>query len=252
MGRDQFGLWAEFTVPRRDADNVSQRLRWIPPGRFLMGSPESEKGRFGDEGPQHEAIVAAGFWLFDTPCTQGLWNAVMGNNPSQFKGDRRPVEQVSWHEAADFVSKLSAVAGLQLQLPTETQWEYACRAGSDAATYAGDFDPGDPATQQELQRIAWYGQNAGGKTHDVGELRPNPWGLYDMLGNVLEWCRDTWSVRYDKAREEDSSSAIRVFRGGCWGSSARYVRAAYRDGSHPGHRGGSLGFRCSSSGGEPG
>jgi formylglycine-generating enzyme required for sulfatase activity len=252
MGRDQFGLWAEFTVPRRDADNVSQRLRWIPPGRFLMGSPKSEKGRFDDEGPQHEAMVAAGFWLFDTPCTQGLWNAVMGNNPSQFKGDRRPVEQVSWHQAADFVSKLSVVAGLQLQLPTETQWEYACRAGSDAATYAGDFDPGDPATQQELQRIAWYGQNAGGKTHDVGELRPNPWGLYDMLGNVLEWCRDTWSDRYDKAREEDSSSAIRVIRGGSWGSSAQSVRAAYRDGIHPGYRADDLGVRCSSSGGEPG
>ncbi|MGV2337741.1 MAG UNVERIFIED_CONTAM: formylglycine-generating enzyme family protein [Planctomycetaceae bacterium] len=215
-GRDQFGLWAEFTVPSKDADDVSQRLRWIPPGRFLMGSPESEKGHYGDEGPQHEATVAKGFWLFDTPCTQALWKAVMGDNPGGFKGDRRPVEWVNWHEASEFVAKLSKVAGLPLQLPSETQWEYACRAGSDAATYAGDFDPGDPATQQELQQIAWYDENAGGETQNVGELRPNPWGLYDMLGNVFEWCRDTWCDRYDQARNKDDSSAVRVIRGGCW------------------------------------
>ncbi len=251
-GRDQFGLWAEFIVPRKDADGVNQRLRWIPPGRFLMGSAESEKGRYDDEGPQHEATVAEGFWLFDTPCTQALWEAVMGNNPSKFKGDRRPVEQVNWQQASEFVAKLSEVSGLPLRLPSETQWEYACRAGSEAATYAGDFDPGDPATQQELQQIAWYDANAGEETHDVGERRPNPWGLYDMLGNVLEWCQDTWCARYDQARQEDNESAARVIRGGSWGYSARYVRAAYRLGVPPGYRDSILGFRCSSSGSEPG
>ena len=251
-GRDQFGLWAEFSVPRKDADGVNQRLRWIPPGRFLMGSAESEKGRYDDEGPQHEATVAEGFWLFDTPCTQALWEAVMGNNPSKFKGDSRPVEQVNWQQASEFVAKLSEVSGLPLRLPSETQWEYACRAGSEAATYAGDFDPGDPATQQELQQIAWYDANAGEETHDVGERRPNPWGLYDMLGNVLEWCQDTWCARYDQARQEDNSSASRVIRGGSWDYSALNVRAAYRNGIHPGDRVNYLGFRCSSSGGEPG
>ncbi len=253
-GRDQFGLWAEITILRKDAADVNQRLRWIPPGRFLMGSPESEKGRYDDEGPQQNAIVAEGFWLFDTPCTQALWEAVTGDNPSEFKGDRRPVEQVDWQQATEFVAKLSEVAGLPLRLPSEAQWEYACRAGSEAATYAGGFDPDDLATQEELRQIAWYSANAGGETHDVAVLRPNPWGLYDMLGNVWEWCQDTWCDRYDQARQEDTEneSADRVIRGGGWDDSARDVRAACRDGYHPGDRAGNLGFRCSSSGSELG
>lgn len=251
-GCDHFGLWAEITVARQGADDVNQRLRWIPPGRFLMGSPESEKGRFDDEGPQHEAIVGEGFWLFDTPCTQALWEAVMRENPSKFKSDRRPVEQVDWRQASDFVARLSEVAGLPLQLPSETQWEHACRAGSEASTYAGDFDPDDIGTQDGLREIAWYNVNAQGETQEVAALRPNAWGLYDMLGNVWEWCRSTWCDRYDQARLEDNESASRVIRGGSWVISARYVRAAFRDGNHPGFRGLSLGFRCSSSGREPG
>ncbi|PNY36161.1 Sulphatase-modifying factor protein [Rhodopirellula baltica] len=253
MGRDAYGLWSEFAVPRQGLGDVIQRLRWIPPGRFLMGSPDSEKGRFKSEGPQHEAIVAEGFWLFDTPCTQALWDAVMGENPSKFRGERRPVEQVDWNQAIAFTSKLSEVVGLSLQLPSEVDWEYACRAGSAAATYAGDFDPDDHATQEELQKIAWYNVNAPDGTHDVGTLRCNAWGLYDMLGNVLEWCRDTWSSGYDHARPAyDASSAGRVVRGGCWRDSAQFVRAAYRDGDHPWPRIDILGFRCSSSGGEHG
>jgi len=250
-GRDQFGLWAEFTVPRQDNGAVCQRLRWIPPGRFPMGSAESEKGRYDDEGPQHEATVAEGFWLFDTPCTQALWEAVMGDNPSQFKGNRRPVERVDWQQASEFAAKLSDLIGLPLRLPSETQWEYACRAGSEAATYAGDFDPNDPATQEELRQIAWYSANAPRETHDVAELRPNRWGLYDMLGNVWEWCQDTWCDRYDQERQDETERTSRVVRGGSCETPARIVRAACRVGTHPGSRGYDLGFRCSSSGGEP-
>ncbi|MBL8811631.1 MAG: formylglycine-generating enzyme family protein [Planctomycetaceae bacterium] len=247
VGRDQFGLWAEITVPCKTHGEVRQRLRWMPPGRFLMGSPESEKGRYSNEGPQHEVALANGFWLFETPCTQSLWEAVMGDNPSRFKGDRRPVETVDWNQASEFVARLSEIVGLQLRLPSETQWEYACRAGCEAATYAGDFDPDDPATQGELQQIAWYSANAQGATHDVAQLLPNPWGLYDMLGNVWEWCDC-----YDQLRQEDPSSALRVIRGGGWGNPALFVRAAYRVGLHPRDRGGHLGFRCSSSGEEEG
>jgi len=252
-GRDQYGLWAEFTVPQEQAEDVTQRMRWIPPGRFLMGSPESEPGRYGDEGPQHEAVVRGGFWLFDTPCTQALWEAVMGENPSEFKGKNRPVETVSWDDCQEFIPKLSdAVRGLQLRLPSETQWEYACRASTEAATYLGGFDPDDEATQDDLKRIAWYTRNAGSETHDVAELTENPWGLYDMLGNVWEWCQDTWRGDYDQRHPDDEPSANRVIRGGCWAYSARGVRAAYRLGSPPGSRDHGLGFRCSSSGSEPG
>lgn len=240
-------------MPQKGMKDIVQRMRWIPPGRFMMGSPESEPGRFTDEGPQHEATVDEGFWLFDTPCRQELWTAVTGDNPSHFKGPKRPVENVSWRDTLDFTTKLSnLVRGLPLQLPSETQWEYACRAGSEAATYAGGFDPDDSETQDELQRIAWYSANAGGTTHDVGELRPNVWGLFDMLGNVLEWSQDTWCDRYDRERQAYDESADRVIRGGGWDDSARYVRAASGDGYHPGYRVNRLGFRCSSSGSEVG
>ncbi|MFT5324875.1 MAG: sulfatase activating formylglycine-generating enzyme [Planctomycetaceae bacterium] len=252
VGRDQYGLWAEFTIPQKQADEVTQRLRWIPPGRFLMGSPESEKGRRITEGPQHEATIGEGFWLFNTPCTQALWEVVMARNPSDSKGSRRPVEQVNWEDCQEFVAKFAdLVPALPLQLPSETQWEYACRAGTETSTYAGSFDPDDEASQEELQRIAWYDRNSESRTHNVAELLPNPWGLHDMLGNVWEWCQDMWLEIYELKLETDEPSASRVIRGGSWDNFARNVRAASRSGSPPGERIGYLGFRCSSSG-EPG
>ena len=127
--RDPFGAWAAFQV-----GGVTQKLRWIPPGKFLVGSPDHEEGRWDDEGPQHEVAIESGFWMFETPCTQALWEAVMGQNPSRFRGPTRPVEQVSWEDVEDFLTRIAAmVLGLRLGLPTEEQWEYACRAGSAAA-----------------------------------------------------------------------------------------------------------------------
>ena len=252
-GRDRYGLWAEFSVPQEQHDDVIQRMRWVPPGRFLMGSPKSESGHYEDEAPQHEEVIAQGFWLFDTACTQSLWEVVMGKNPSKFKGKRRPVEQVSWNDCREFAFKLAElVPGLPLQLPGEAEWEYACRAGTDTSTYAGTFEVNDEASQDDLTRIAWYDRNSDSRTHDVGEKLPNPWGLYDMLGNVWEWCQDTWSSSYAVAREDDEPSALRVIRGGSWGgSAARDVRAACRSAFPPGGRSRLLGFRCSSSD-EPG
>jgi formylglycine-generating enzyme required for sulfatase activity len=286
IGRDAFGLWAEFTIQ----DTVRQRLRWIPPGRFVMGAPPEEAGRYDDEGPQRTMRISQGFWLFDTPCTQTLWEAVIGGNPSRFLSPTRPVEQVSWDDCQAFVKQLnSKLEGLELSLPSEAQWEYACRAGTTGATYAGDLEILGANMALLLDGIAWYGGNCGvdyeltegfdisfwrekqydfklGGTHPVGGKVANGWGLYDMLGNVWEWCLDEYRGDPDASRRaaaasrlrnwttgwlrqsawsgSASASAARVHRGGAWYSNARYVRAASRNGYAPGYRNHDLGFRC--------
>jgi formylglycine-generating enzyme required for sulfatase activity len=241
IGRDKFGLWAAFEIA-----SVRQQLRWIPPGRFWMGSPDNEEGRFEDEGPRHEVQLTHGFWLFDTPCTQALWQAVMKNNPSYFKGKEgkeRPVEQVSWEDCQQFIGKLNAnpqLPGLALALPTEAEWEYACRAGTNTARYADDLD------------TIWYRENSKDETHPVKQRQPNTWGLYDMLGNVDEWCHDglrdyTTDTVVDPLGPR-TAGADRVIRGGHWDWDARLVRSAYRYALPPGDRYDDLGFRCASSG----
>ena len=249
-GEDDYGPWVEIHVA-----DARQSLRWIPPGTFVMGSPESENGRSPDEGPQQPVTISRGFWLFDTPCTQALWQAVMGQNPSHFKGAQRPVESVSWEDCQRFIDVLnSAHPDLRLALPTEAEWEYACRATHQTSTYIGDLTIDKKNHAKGLENIAWYRANSGSKTHPVGQLQPNDFGLYDMLGNVWEWCSDHGYRRYTPDHVTDpvhlvgDSSAIRVVRGGCWGNSAQHVRASYRVGYHPRTRGGILGFRCSSSG----
>jgi formylglycine-generating enzyme required for sulfatase activity len=235
-GWDTFGPWVTFRVGA-----VEQRLRWIPPGRFWMGSPEDEEGRYDNEGPRHEVHLTRGFWLFDTPCTQALWSAVMGTNPSQFQGEACPIERVSWEDCQTFIAALNAqLPGLDLRLPTEAQWEYACRAGTDTARYHDD-----------VNTIAWYGANSHGETHEVGQKSPNAWGLYDMLGNVEAWCddglRDYEQGTVSDPRGPTGAAVDRVIRGGSWISPAQVVRAAYRRWYAPGYRRGYLGFRCSSS-----
>ncbi len=149
-GTDDFGPWVDLRVER-----AKQRLRWIPPGKFWMGSPEEEEGRYPDEGPRHEETIASGFWMFDTPCTQALWEAVMGENRSRFKGPDRPVDRVSWDQCQAFLEQLNErCEGLDLKLPSEAQWEYACRAGTDTPRYRENDAP-------ILDAIAWYGGNSG-------------------------------------------------------------------------------------------
>ena len=185
IGRDKYGLWAEFTIegkvakpptkraarkkksapPKVPLGPVRQRLRWIPPGRFLMGSPPDEEGRYLYEGPQHEVTIAEGFWMFDTPCTQALWEArLMGENPSEFQSPDRPVENVSWEDCRKFVEKINEKfdlekVNLSLSLPSEAQWEYACRAGTTTATYAGPLKIEGERNAPILHEIAWYGGN---------------------------------------------------------------------------------------------
>jgi formylglycine-generating enzyme required for sulfatase activity len=229
---DNTGRYNEFAI-----GDAVQRLRWIPPGSFWMGSPEDEPEHYDDEGPRHEVTITSGFWMMDTPVRQCLWQAVMGNNPSEFKGLDKPVESVSWVEAQEFLSRLNdRIPGLELSLPSEAQWEYACRAGSGA---------------ENLDQIAWWSDNSGQETHPVGLKQANDFGLFDMLGNVWEWCADPWHDNYDGAPTDGSAwidgcdaAAYRVMRGGAWGDDAGLVRAAYRGGGLLALRDDDVGFRC--------
>ncbi len=270
-GRDAFGPWLSFSVPVSAIESVTQRLRWIVPGKFKMGSPRDESGRFGDEGPQHQVAITEGYWLFDTPCTQALWEAVMGENPSYFKSPTRPVERVSWKDCQQFLQRLNErIPGLKLGLPSEAQWEYACRAESETATYAGALEIVGDRNAPALDPIAWYGGNSGidfelengydstdwkekqyehtkAGTHPVGQKQPNQWGLYDMLGNVDEWCKDG-KRDYTNNDERDPlgpEGGGRVIRGGSWYSNARGTRCACRGANGPDSHYSLLGFRCS-------
>jgi formylglycine-generating enzyme required for sulfatase activity len=240
-GSDAIGSWVEFTVEGRRGP-VTQRLRWIAPGEFLMGSPDTEKGRFNDE-HQHPVLLTQGYWLADTACTQALWEAVMCENPSRFKDDpRNPVEQVGWNDITqEFLPRLNKlVSGLNLTLPTEAQWEYACRAGTQTR-----YSFGDEINQGQVN----FGAKRG-KTVPVKELLANPWGLYQMHGNVWEWCLDELAaypegtvidpvVHQDKKEE----GRQRVLRGGSWIGNGRRCRSAFRRAFVPDERSYYFGFR---------
>lgn len=247
IGRDRFGLWVDIEV-----ETVIQRMRWISPGQFVMGSPKGENGRYDDEGPQHNVILSKGYWLFDTPCTQALWQVVMKQNPSKFQDPLRPVENVSWLNVQEFLQKINIhIDGLNLTLPTEAQWEYACRAGTTTTTYAGDLDISDDNIAPLLDAIAWYGDNSRNDprgTRQVAQKPANPWGLYDMLGNVYEWCVDGMrgyetTVAIDPI-ELPNELNTHVVRGGSWDSGARHVRAAYRYANKLVFHEDYMGFRC--------
>jgi formylglycine-generating enzyme required for sulfatase activity len=244
-GRDEYGPWAAF-----DVKGVRQRMRWIPPGRFLMGSPETELGRSADEGPQHEVTLTRGYWLGETPVTQALWYAVMGKNPSRFVGEQpedmeRPVEQVSRDDCQLFLDALNAkVAGLVARLPTEAEWESGCRGRTTGATWVREISGKREAPK--LDAVAWYNANSGHKTHPVGRKEANPYGLYDVLGNVWELCADERRV-YGAEPATDPVRGGRgpfwISRGGSWSTDARDMRAAYRREHHHSSRYDYLGVR---------
>jgi formylglycine-generating enzyme required for sulfatase activity len=242
----------------------------IEPGEFTMGSPEDELGR-GDDETQHRVTVTRAFALKATEVTQAEWRAVMGTDPSGFAdcGDTCPVEQVSWFDAVDYVNRVSDAEGLPrcyaddvdrtfagldctgYRLPTEAEWEYAARAGTQTAFYTGDIvnvrcDPVDA----NLNLAGWYCGNAANTTHPVGQKQVNAWGLYDMHGNVSEWVHD-WGAAYPPGAVVDpagpASGEGRVLRGGSWSNDARGVRSANRSWYMPAARSRSLGFRPSRS-----
>lgn len=216
---------------------------WIPPGTFVMGSPANEEGRQFIE-VQHTVTLTQGFWMSDHEVTQGEYESVVGANPSYFKGDlNRPVEQVSWDDAVMYCQKLTdleRIAGRitaqqAFRLPTEAEWEYAARAGATGARYG------------ELDVIAWWHGNSGDEPHAVKGKRPNSWGLYDMIGNVWEWCAD-WYSAYPTGSVTDPTGpgwgSNRVSRGGGWGNTDAWVtRSATRNSFPPDLRSKAMGFR---------
>jgi len=241
-GEDPYGLWQSLTYR-----GVRQAFRWLLPGRFRMGSPENEHARDNDE-LQHEVMLTRGFWLAETACTQVLWQAVTGQNPSHFKGERRPVETVSWDDMQDFIERLNgAVPGLEARLPTEAEWEYACRAGTTTP-----FSFGEDITTNQVNYDGdhpYRGNRKGQyrkETVEVASLPANPWGLYEMHGNVYEWCQD-WFGDYSEGPVVDppgpATGVRRVLRGGSWVDDGRPARSAYRSHIAPGNRARNFGFR---------
>jgi formylglycine-generating enzyme required for sulfatase activity/uncharacterized caspase-like protein len=211
---------------------------WCPSGEFLMGSPEDEADRNDDE-TQHRVTLTKGFWMAKTETTQGQWESVAGDNPSDFSGEDLPVETVSWVDVQGWLEKMNEKAplpsGWKWALPTEAQWEYACRAGTKRA-FAGDLD-----------EMAWYDENSGSKTNPVGTKKANAWGLHDMHGNVWEWCSDRYGEYVIGSSSDPTGGATtggsRVLRGGSWDYYAQHCRSADRSRVTPGNRLNSLGFR---------
>jgi formylglycine-generating enzyme required for sulfatase activity len=269
-------LWSRYlrAPVEQDIDlgsGVKLTMVLIPPGEFMMGSPEAERQRALEEAkaandkwaierilseaPQHRVKITQPFYMGTYPVTQAQWTVVMGGHPSQFKAAANPVERVSWDDVESFLVKLNAAGtrlvpaakagrvarAMRYALPTEAQWEYACRAGTTTAFYFGD-DVG------QLGEYAWHRGNSGRRTHPVGRKRPNAWGLYDMHGNVWEWCADWFGEKYYATSPvEDppgsTSGLNRVHRGGSWYGSARYCRSVLRHRNAPDYRSDSVGFR---------
>ncbi len=230
---------AHYQTIDLDKDVILEMV-YIPGGTFMMGSPETEKQRWESESPQHKVTIEP-FYMSKYPITQAQWQAIMANNPSRFKDDNRPVEKVSWHEAVAFCKQLSEKTNQNYSLPTEAQWEYACRAGTTTPFYFGETITTDLANydgnysyDSELEGI--YRQ----ETTKVGMFPPNAFGLYDMHGNVYEWCIDPW---HDDYYENTSSDSRFCLRSGSWLSSAWRVRSAYRNRDMPTNRNHNVGFR---------
>ncbi len=242
-------------------NSLGMKFNLIPPGGFMMGSPTSEWGRRGDE-TQHRVKITKPFYMSVHEVTQSQYERMMGKNPSHFSASGEgswalrpgffsrllrapdtlqfPVEQVSWNDAVEFCNRLSKSEGVEYRLPTEAEWEYACRAGATTAYSFGD-------DERQLPQYAWYKDNFSETTHPVGELKPNAWGLFDMHGNVWEWCQD-WYGDYDLQVVSDptgpASGIRRVLRGGAFSYRPRLVRAAIRYNSfRPDGRSLSFGFR---------
>ncbi|MBM3883470.1 MAG: formylglycine-generating enzyme family protein [Verrucomicrobia bacterium] len=252
-------LWPDKSRPaagqrfyRAVVFSAPTNMAFIPPGTFRMGSPSNEVDRWFDEGAQTTVTISQGFWMGKHEVTQGEYLVVMGSNPSYFTGDlNRPVERVYWHNATDYCAKLTQqerAAGRiptnsAYRLPTEAEWEYACRAGTSDRRFSYGDDPG----YASLGNYAWFRDNGANTTHPVGQKLPNPWGLHDMHGNVWEWCQDWKSFNLPGGIAIDpqgpASGPGRVRRGGSWNDDAGICRSANRDNEKPDDRDDNFGFR---------
>ena len=209
--------------------NLPNNLIWLPPGNFLMGSPENESGRYKDEGPAHNASIPHGFWMDRYEVTQEQFMLLMDSNPSStdYTSDL-PVNKVTWHEAREYCKRLSKQqrtrntipSGYHYRLPTEAEWEYACRAGTKNAYSYGD-------NKALLSQYGWWAENSNGKPKPVGLLTPNPWGFYDIHGNLFEWCLDTYRA-YPGGTAYSDSGKMKIFRGGAYYCPSSILRSACR------------------------
>ncbi len=229
-----------LTIPVKNGINIE--MVKVEAGSFNMGAtPEmrSLQYPYDDEKPDHRVTLTKNYYIGKYEVTQALWQVVMGNNPSRFKGDDLPVERVSWKRCQDFISKLNSLTGKRFRLPTEAEWEYAARGGNKSRGYRY-------SGSNTLDDVAWYGDNSGSKTHAVGTKQPNELGIYDMSGNVSEWCQD-WRGSYSSSPQTNPTGAVsgsyRVDRGGSWLYSAWFSRSSSRGGRTSGGRDGDLGLR---------
>lgn len=246
-GEDQYGLWQSFTYK-----SVRHAFRWIPPGKFMMGSPSGEAGDMTCEDPvggelgrteyeaRYSVTVTQGFWLGETTVTQALWSTIMDiSNPSYFKGENHPMEQVSWDDTQIFITKLNQLhPELKVRLPLESEWEYACRAGTQTPFNFDDTLSLDKVNYRGIWE--WKGENEWGEqarkqTVGVKSYPCNAWGLYEMHGNVWEWCQDMWvenlmhkSPVLHQEMSDQAGEIRRVIRGGSWFSNGAYTRSATR------------------------
>lgn len=222
--------------------STGMELIMIPAGEFIMGSPSGEKDRSDCESPTHMVTIKNPFYMGKYPVTQRQWKTVMGTSPSNFKDEARPVEFVSWENAQEFIKKLNSMENTdKYRLPSEAEWEYACRAGTQSRYFFGNYE-------SKLIDYAWYVNNAGRKTHPVGKKKPNPLGLRDMHGNVWEWVQDRWHEDYngspsDGSAWEEGDSPNRVSRGGSWYCEPDTCRCASRFSREPQSQFANLGFR---------
>ena len=220
-------------------NGISIEMVRVEAGIFIMEATPEMKNPWDVEKPTHQVTLTNDYYIGKYEVTQALWQAIMGNNPSYFKGDNLPVEQVSWNDCQEFISKLNKITGRTFRLPTEAEWEYAARGGKESHSY-------QYSGSNNLSDVAWYQDNSGNKTHAVGSKQANELGIYDMTGNVWEWCQD-WFGSYSSSPQTNPTGAYggsnRVNRGGSWFNTVRVCRSSYRFNNTPGYRNLNLGLR---------
>ena len=220
-------------------NGISIDMVRVEAGTFTMGATSEMEDPYDWEKPTHQVTLTNDYYIGKYEVTQALWKAVMGNNPSNFKGDNLPVEKVSWDDCQEFINKLNRITGKTFRLPTEAEWEYAARGGKKSRGY-------QYSGSNNISDVAWYSDNSGNMTNDVGSKQANELGIYDMTGNVWEWCQDRYG-RYDSFSQVNptgaNSGSDRVYRGGSWSYTARYCRSSFRLRITSGYRRSFLGFR---------
>ena len=229
---------ASYSNGTLTVNGIKYNMVWVDGGTFRMGATSEQSSEISDEKPVH-SVTLSGYYIGKTEVTQALWQAVMGSNPSYFEGDDLPVEQVSWDDCQEFIRKLNSLTGQNFRLPTEAEWEFACRGGNNSRGYKY-------SGSNYIDNVAWYDGNSGDKTHPVATKSPNELGIYDMSGNVWEWCAD-WYGDYSSGRQTNPKGpydgSLRVCRGGSWGYIARCCRSSNLVNCDPTIRFGTLGLR---------